>query len=112
VLSDFYNVSIKVYEGVKGSAPLNEKTWTLRETTTGAVHSLSGSITVQQDGKEVTADNRIYLESSSAQESWRIKANSKIYEIVFLDDPMFRGHHIELLSKWLPNENITDYPDV
>lgn len=109
--SSLLNSTIKSYTFTEGAGPTFVKTWVFAENLDAAVHQLSGNERVVDIGKQVFADIRIFVETSTGVEGTRIKFNSKIYEIVHIDDPMGRGHHVEYKCAWLPKEDISDYPD-
>lgn len=109
--SGLLNSSIKTYDFTEGAAPTRAKTWALNETLDAAVHQVSGGESVVDTGKKVFSGIRAFVKTSTAVERERIKFDSRIYEIVHIDEPMRRGHHKEFKAEWLPNETLSNYPD-
>lgn len=103
--------TIKTYALTVGSGPYYLKTWTYGADVPAAVHHLSGNESVIDTGKNITADIRVLVESNTLSEGERIKYDSKMYEIVHIDNPMDRGHHVELMCKYLPDIDESGYSD-
>ncbi len=103
------NQTVYTYSYTEGAAPTYIKSWSLAETLTAGVHQLSGMESMKPDGKAVNLDLRLFVESTTSTESKRVKWNNRIFEIIFIDEPMKRGHHYELNCTWLPNEDTTNY---
>jgi head-tail adaptor len=102
---------INTYKATEGAAPSYEKTWALHELNISAgPHQLTGNDRIVDTGKNITADVRFITESTATLLD-RVKWQSTIYEIVHVDDPMERGHHIEFYCSLLPNTDQSIYPD-
>jgi len=103
---------INTYKATAGATPNHDKTWAAHELNIPAApHQLSGNERIVDTGKNIFADVR-FITISTATLLDRIKWNSKMYEIVHVDDPMARGHHVEFKCKLMPNLKESVYPDV
>ena len=104
--------TINTYRSSAGANPNLDETWAALELDIAAgPHQLTGNERIVDTGKNVFADVR-FITISTATLLDRVKWNSVMYEIVHVDDPMARGHHVEFKCKLMPNLKESVYPDV
>jgi hypothetical protein len=99
----FMTKQVKIYKRTVGTGSNKENTWSLREVTKGMKGTLKNAEKFANDGKTIIADDKVFLEITTVENTDRILMDSKIYDIVGRpDNIMGLGHHLEVKLKLLP----------